>query len=107
MSFQSFLKRLAAVLILISMIVGAIVLLHLLISNWWVCASLMILVSPIVLVIAVLYKYTRVTEADERKIIFRSKDQLNMLQIDHFWLSTICFSIDGDFYGSSFMIFYA
>jgi len=46
-------------------------LLHLFISNWWICASITLLFSPFIVALAVLYKYTRMKEP-LRYIISRS-----------------------------------
>jgi SAM-dependent methyltransferase len=47
----------------LSAIAGAFMfLLHLFISNWWICASITALLSPFIIALFVLYKYTRMKE---------------------------------------------
>jgi len=68
---KSVLMKFVVLAYLSGLVAGLMLLLHLFISNWWICGTITALFSPFIIALAVLYKYTRMKEP-LRYIISRS-----------------------------------
>lgn len=57
---KSVLMKFVVLAYLSGLVCGLMFLLHLFISNWWICGTITALFSPFIIALVVLYKFTRV-----------------------------------------------